>query len=51
MAVLNVYNVANANLGVHKDSLELFKRPVVSLRAFGDSVLSFGSIGQAKRFR
>ena len=25
-----------------KDSMELFKRPVVSLRAFSDSVLSFG---------
>jgi alkylated DNA repair dioxygenase AlkB len=44
MAVLNLYNQPKASLGVHMDSKELFKRPVVSVRLFGDHVLSFGAL-------
>jgi alkylated DNA repair dioxygenase AlkB len=41
---LNLYNQPKASLGVHMDSKELFKRPVVSVRLFGDHVLSFGAL-------
>ena len=45
MAVCNLYK-SGVGISVHKDSDEHFERPIVSLRLFSDSVLSFGSKGQ-----
>jgi len=45
IAVLNIYHERGAGLGVHIDSKVLFHRPIVSLRLFSDSVLSFGCRG------
>ncbi|KAK9812922.1 hypothetical protein WJX72_005816 [[Myrmecia] bisecta] len=42
MAVVNMYTGAGARLGAHVDSADLFQRPIVSLRLFADSALSFG---------
>jgi len=43
--VVNVYKEKRASLGVHTDDPELFERPILSLRLFSDSVLSFGCTG------
>ena len=36
----------NKGLGVHRDSIKLFKRPIISLRLFAPTVLHFGCYGQ-----
>ena len=44
-AVLNYYMKAGSSLGVHQDDKHLFHRPIISLRLFSDSVLSFNCKG------
>lgn len=41
---VNIYY--NQGLSVHRDQIKLFKRPIVSLRLFAPSTLSFGCYGQ-----
>ena len=44
-SVLNFYMKKNSCLGVHQDEKKLFHRPIISIRLFSDSVLSFGCKG------
>ena len=44
-AVLNYYIKAGSSLGVHQDDTYLFSRPIISIRLFSDSILSFGCKG------
>ena len=44
-AVLNYYMKAGSSLGVHQDDKHLFHRPIISVRLFSDSVLSFNCKG------
>eukprot|EP01135_Chromosphaera_perkinsii_P002438 Nk52_evm44s223 gene=Nk52_evmTU44s223 len=46
MVVFNFYEEAGSNIGSHVDSKSLFERPIVSLRLFSDSALSFGCYSQ-----
>ncbi|KAK9835504.1 hypothetical protein WJX74_001865 [Apatococcus lobatus] len=43
MAVVNMYERAGAKLLPHIDSLDLFQRPIISLRLLSDSAVSFGA--------
>ena len=43
MAVVNFYERAGAKLLPHIDSLDLFQRPIISLRLLSDSAISFGA--------
>ncbi|KAK3245510.1 hypothetical protein CYMTET_44927 [Cymbomonas tetramitiformis] len=51
MAVMNVYHQHGVSLSTHRDAPELFLRPVISLRLFSSSVLSFGCKGQGLHSR
>ena len=44
-AVMNYYMDRNSCLGIHQDEKKLFLRPIVSIRLFSPSVLSFGCKG------
>ena len=43
MMVVNMYERAGAKLLPHIDSLDLFQRPIISLRLLSDSAVSFGA--------
>merc|ERR1711871_15037 len=44
-SVMNFYMDRNSCLGVHQDEKKLFRRPIISIRLFSSSILSFGCKG------
>ena len=44
-AVCNIYQRPGSSLGVHRDEISLFSRPIFSLRLLSNSRLSFNNTG------